>query len=93
MIDRRLQVFYTVAKTGNITKAAHILHMTQPAVTSQIQKFEQYYNVRLLNRHYNGVSLTSVGQAIFPHVEAIKDLHEAIDRELLSTRIPRSIPV
>lgn len=86
MIDRRLQVFYTVARTGNITKAAHILHMTQPAVTSQIQKFEQYYDVELLNRHHNGVSLTSAGQSIFHHVRAIINLHEAIDRKLISCK-------
>ncbi len=84
MIDRRLQIFYTVAKTGNITKAAHILHMTQPAVTSQIQKFEEYYNVQLLNRHHNGVSLTPVGESIFHHVKAIWNLYELMDQKLLA---------
>ena len=36
MSDRRLKVFFTVARLLNFTKAAETLHMTQPAVTFQI---------------------------------------------------------
>lgn len=38
MADRRLQVFYAVAKQLSFTKAADILFMTQPAVTFQVKQ-------------------------------------------------------
>lgn len=82
MSNRRLQVFYTVAKLGNLTKAAHVLHMTQPAVTAQIQKFEEYYDIRLLERHAGGVSLTDVGRVAFRYAESISTLHDAMDHSL-----------
>ena len=47
MADRRLQVFYTVAKLLSFTKAAETLHMTQPAVTFQVRQLEEYFNTRL----------------------------------------------
>ena len=43
MADRRLQVFYTVAKQLSFTKAAEQLFMTQPAVTFQVQQLEEHF--------------------------------------------------
>ncbi|WP_157209805.1 LysR family transcriptional regulator [Marinimicrobium agarilyticum] len=86
MTDRRLQIFYTVARTGNITRAAHILNMTQPAVSSQIQRFEHYYGVQLLHRHTDGVSLTDIGNEVYYYASSICVLQEAMDRRLKTFR-------
>ena len=43
MTDRRLQVFYEVARQLSFTKAAEVLEMTQPAVTFQIRQLEEQY--------------------------------------------------
>lgn len=86
MADRRLQIFYTVARTGNITRAAHILNMTQPAVSAQIQRFEQYYGVQLLERHTDGVSLTEIGNEVYYYASSICVLQQAMDRRLKSFR-------
>jgi DNA-binding transcriptional LysR family regulator len=62
MADRRLQVFYTVAKQLSFTKAADILYMTQPAVTFQVKQLEEHFNTRLFERSHGRISLTPIGE-------------------------------
>ncbi|MFK5913474.1 MAG: LysR family transcriptional regulator [Woeseiaceae bacterium] len=65
MSDRRLQVFYTVARLLSFTKAAEELHMTQPAVTFQVRQLEEQFNTRLFDRTHNRISLTEAGTKVF----------------------------
>ena len=58
-----LRVFETVARTENLTGAAHELHVTQSAVSRQISVLEAYLGVELLRRQRHGVSLTRAGRA------------------------------
>ncbi|HMM47352.1 MAG TPA: LysR family transcriptional regulator [Thiobacillaceae bacterium] len=71
MADRRLQVFYTVAKQLSFTKAADILYMTQPAVTFQIKQLEEHFNTRLFERSHGRISLTSVGEIVLGYADRI----------------------
>src|SRR5210317_120336 len=71
MADRRLQVFFTVARLLSFTKAAESLHMTQPAVTFQVRQLEEYFNTRLFDRTHNRISLTPVGERVFVYAEQI----------------------
>ena len=50
MSDRRLQVFYTVARLLSFTKAAEELHMTQPAVTFQVRQLEEQLPLIMIRR-------------------------------------------
>ena len=65
MSDRRLQVFYTVARLLSFTKAAEELHMTQPAVTFQVRQLEEQFNTRLFDRTHNRISLTEAGKKVY----------------------------
>lgn len=71
MADRRLQVFYTVAKQLSFTKAADILYMTQPAVTFQVKQLEEHFNTRLFERSHGKISLTPVGELVLGYSERI----------------------
>lgn len=71
MSDRRLQVFHAVARLLSFTKAAEVLHMTQPAVTFQIRQLEEQFDTRLFDRTHNRVSLTEAGQVVFEYAERI----------------------
>jgi DNA-binding transcriptional LysR family regulator len=85
MADRRLQVFFTVAKLLSFTKAAESLHMTQPAVTFQVRQLEEYFNTRLFDRTHNRISLTEAGVNVFGYAEKIFELYtemESMVREM-----------
>ena len=79
MADRRMQVFYTVAKLLSFTKAAETLHMTQPAVTFQIRQLEEHFNTRLFDRTHNRVSLTETGRAAYKYAEQIFELYAEME--------------
>lgn len=79
MADRRLQVFYAVAKHGSFTRAAEHLFMTQPAVTFQIKQLEEHFNTRLLDRGHGKVSLTSAGELVFAYAEKILGLSDELE--------------
>lgn len=69
------RIFYTVAKTGNISKAAKELYISQPAISKSIQKLEESVNCKLFARSSRGVVLTEEGQLLFDHVsEAFETL-------------------
>ena len=75
MADRRLQVFFTVAKLLSFTKAAETLHMTQPAVTFQVRQLEEHFNTRLFDRTHNRISLTEAGANVYEYAEKIFELY------------------
>lgn len=74
MADRRLQVFYTVAKQLSFTKAAELLFMTQPAVTFQVKQLEEHFNTRLFERSHSKISLTPAGDLVLDYAERILNL-------------------
>ena len=64
-----LRAFITVAREGNLTRAAVQLHLTQPAVSLQIKHLQEMLGVTLFTRTSHGLSLTRDGQALLPHAE------------------------
>jgi DNA-binding transcriptional LysR family regulator len=79
MADRRLQVFYTVAKQLSFTKAAEQLFMTQPAVTFQVKQLEEHFNTRLFERSHGRISLTPAGRLVLDYAERVLTLSEEMD--------------
>lgn len=66
-----LRTFVTVAEQGHLTKAATLLHVTQPAVSGQIKALEEQLHMRLFERGPTGVRLTKAGQALLPKARAV----------------------
>jgi DNA-binding transcriptional LysR family regulator len=79
MADRRLQVFFTVARHLSFTKAAEQLFMTQPAVTFQIKQLEEQFNARLFERSHGKIALTPAGQMVMSYAERILGLSEEME--------------
>ena len=66
---------YTVANTGNISKAAKELYISQPAISKSIQKLEESVGCKLFSRSSRGVVLTDEGKLLYEHVsEAFETL-------------------
>ena len=82
MSDRRLQVFHAVARLLSFTKAAEVLHMTQPAVTFQIRQLEDQFDTRLFDRAHNRVSLTEAGHVAFEYAEIIFEKYSELENAI-----------
>jgi DNA-binding transcriptional LysR family regulator len=82
MADRRLQVFYTVAKQLSFTKAAELLYMTQPAVTFQVKQLEEHFNTRLFERSHSKITLTPAGELALQYAEKILALTREMETRM-----------
>lgn len=70
------KIFYEAAKTGNISKAAETLYISQPAVSKSITKLEQSLGQTLFIRSKRGVKLTAEGTTLYTY---LKQAFESID--------------
>lgn len=66
-----LRTFVIVAEQGHLTKAAALLHVSQPAVSGQIKALEEQLELKLFERGPGGVRLTKAGEALLPHAKAV----------------------
>lgn len=82
MADRRLHVFFSVARLLSFTKAAESLHMTQPAVTFQVRQLEEHFNTRLFDRTHNRISLTEAGTKVYEYAERIFQLYGELENSV-----------
>jgi LysR family cyn operon transcriptional activator len=64
MIDRRLRYVMVVADEGSFTRAAHILHVSQPALSQQIKQLEEELGIQLLDRTGRAIQATDAGKAL-----------------------------
>lgn len=78
----QLHIFHTVAEKGSFSAAAQALHMTQPAVTMQVQSLEDYFGTKLLQRSTKRIDLTEAGKALMPYarrsIELIRDTDQSM---------------
>lgn len=76
-----LRTFVTVHRAGSFTRAAALLGLSQPAVTSQIRTLERQLGRPLFLRGARGVTPTTVGDELAhraaPHLDALVDIVEA----------------
>ncbi|MEK5179068.1 selenium metabolism-associated LysR family transcriptional regulator [Paenibacillus odorifer] len=63
----QLHIFYTVSERGSFSAAAQTLHMTQPAVTMQVQALEDYFGTKLFNRSTKKIVLSEAGHTLMPY--------------------------
>ncbi|MEO6134580.1 MAG: LysR substrate-binding domain-containing protein [Ginsengibacter sp.] len=82
MFDFRLQVFHTVAKRLNFTKAAAELFISQPAVTKHIQEVEHHFKVKLFERNGTRIKLTPAGSALLQHTEQLFAFYRNLEFEM-----------
>lgn len=59
------KVFYVIAKNKNITKAAHELNISQPAISRMLKTMEEQMNIKLFIRKTKGVILTNEGKELY----------------------------
>lgn len=78
----QLQQLVMIAETGTISKAAEIIHISQPALTRSIQKLESEWNVTLFDRQKNKVTLNQTGELAVQYARRVLD-----DVEQMTSRV------
>lgn len=64
MNTHQLEIFFYVAKYLSVSKAANHLCISQPAVSSQVKKLENIYNIKLLEKKWTRNSTDLYRRAI-----------------------------
>lgn len=84
---RHVRTFVTVAEQGSVSKAALRLHITQPALSRQIQDFQRELGLKLFDRVGRGLVLTPEGEqlltecrTLLTHAETIGERAKTLQR-------------
>ena len=79
---RVLEYYLMVAREENITKAAELLHITQPTLYRQLAQMEEELGVRLFTRGKHSITLTEDGMLLKRRAQEIVDLADKTRRDL-----------
>ena len=79
MRHSQLKAFHFVAKHGGFSRAAEALHLTQPAISEQVRKLEQNYDLLLFQRERKRVTLTSEGERLYRYTKQYFEIEDQIE--------------
>lgn len=80
---RVLRYFLTVVREESITKAAEVLHITQPTLSRQLSQMEEEIGVKLFHRGARRIDLTNEGILLRRRAEEILQLVDKTEKELI----------
>ncbi len=86
----QLRAFHYVAICGGFSRAAETLFLTQPAISDQVRKLEEEYDVLLFNRHKKQVTPTAAGQQLLEITRRMFDTEQQALELLSESRALRS---
>ena len=81
---RTLRYFLAVAREENMTKAAELLHVTQPTLSKALRSLEEELGKKLFERHSFSISLTDEGVLLRDRAEDLVTMADKIEREFLT---------
>ncbi len=79
---RQLEIFLSIARYQNISRAAESLHMSQSAASAALQSLEQSYNISLFRRIGKKLELNEVGKTLRSKAEILISSAHAFDEAL-----------
>ncbi|MDA8224056.1 selenium metabolism-associated LysR family transcriptional regulator [Desulfosporosinus sp.] len=82
MDSNQLKIFCMVTRQQSFSKAAKLLHMSQPAVSTHVKNLEEYYQGQLLDRTPQGVTLTKAGEVFYNYAQKILDLQDEMEQQI-----------
>jgi DNA-binding transcriptional LysR family regulator len=77
-----LQVFLAAAEEENFSAAARKLHLSQPAISFQIQGLEQRLKIQLFQRNGKRIALTEAGRDLLPMAREMVNLSSRIEESM-----------
>ena len=86
MTDPKILSLLEVYETGNFTRAAERLSLSQPAVSQHIRQLEEDLNVRIFERAHNALHVTREGEIVIKFARRMQALDHNLREELTSER-------
>jgi len=86
MVDVKLITLLKVYETGNYTRAAEKLSLTQPAVSQHIKQLERELNVTIFDRTGSKIRPTPEGKLVIQYAERVVSLYETLQQALVDRR-------
>lgn len=86
----QLRAFHHVATCGGFSRAAEALGLTQPAISDQVRKLEDQYDVILFNRHKKQVTLTQTGHHLLTITHRLFEIEKQASELLSESRALRA---
>ena len=81
---RTLRYFLAVAREENMSKAAELLHVSQPALSKAVKSLEEELGKKLFVRHSFSIELTMEGALLRKRAEDLVSLADRIEKEFVS---------
>ena len=81
---RTLRYFLAAAREENMTRAAELLHVTQPTLSKQLKSLEDELGKKLFTRHSFSIALTDEGVLLRNRAEDLVSMADKIEQEFLS---------
>ena len=78
----QLRIFRAVAQSRSFTRAAELVHLTQPGISKHIKQMEEYFGVHLFDRSGKKVALTESGEALFEATQEVMAIIDAAERRI-----------
>ncbi|MFJ0885883.1 LysR family transcriptional regulator, partial [Bordetella bronchiseptica] len=75
MTPEQLLTFASVADAGNISRAAELLHLSQPAVSGQLRMLQDWFGEPLYRRSGHGIVLTAAGERLAEHARQLRQVY------------------
>jgi aminoethylphosphonate catabolism LysR family transcriptional regulator len=85
-----LRSFHAVATHGSFTRAAEMLHITQPTLSGQVKELEERYGTKLFVRLGRRIELTDIGKSAFSITRLMFRHEEEVEHLLQSARALKS---
>ena len=71
MTIQQLNYVITISEKGSLNKAAEVLYVTQPSLTSAVRELEKELGITLFNRGGKGVTLTNDGAEFIQYARQV----------------------
>lgn len=81
-MDIKLKLFCAVAETRSFSKTSKIVHLSQPAVSLQIQALEEFFETKLFDRSGGEITLTAAGELLYHQARHILDHYTDVEKEM-----------
>src|ERR671912_954963 len=80
---KKLMYFAAVVETGSLNRAAKLLRVSQPALSTSMDRLETELGMQLLERSPKGIVATKIGDILYCHARLIREEVQQAERDLL----------